>query len=158
MKPIPPFVVVADRGNLRAYILDNSHRTSALRLVQEVDFHEAHQRLGEMVTDKAGAFPKGGPKGGGAAGRAVASSAAERLTLVNELESQNIRHVARTITNLLNEHRPESWGMAAPEGIFNAILEEVDRPLHKNLTCRVRRDLTNVAASKLLAHLDQAGE
>jgi hypothetical protein len=152
MKAIPPFVVVADRGNLRAYTLDNSNRTSVLRLIEEVDFQEGHERLSEKVTDRAGSFPAGSPA------RSNGNSAAERLSLVEELDSQNLRHVGKTITDLLQAHRPESWALAAPEGIFNALLQEVERPLRQNLACEVHRDLTNVPSNRLLRYFDRDEE
>jgi hypothetical protein len=58
-----PFIVVADRGVVKAYELRQTakHGTAA-RLVMERKLGEAHERYRDKVTDQAGAFPSTGTR------------------------------------------------------------------------------------------------
>lgn len=150
MKP-PAFLVIADRGRLLAYAVDRTVRTPIPRLLEAVDFEEAHQRLGDQVSDKAGAFPV-------TAGGIHANAIAERMTLVAELETRGLRRVADRIATLLRRHRPESWAFAAPGEINGAILDALHAAYHSRLAQNLPRDLTRVPAGELLGHFSRALE
>ncbi len=145
MNKAPPFLIIADRGRLIAYSLEKTVRGPAPRVVESIDFVEAHTRLGEQLTDKAGAFP---------AGHGQATAAAERMTLETELDLRSFRVVADWITKLLEKHQPETWGFAAPSEINGAILDELRPELRQRLEKNVCRDLTKIPASELLAHFE----
>src|SRR4051794_28020333 len=113
----PPFIIVADRGQLKAYRVERSdagHLSPRLLLAR--DYAEPQQRFAEKFTDQAGAFPNGGSAGQG-------NSIAERMQLTAEGEMRAFRTIAGEITALLAEHRPERWGFAAPSEINGAILD-----------------------------------
>jgi len=130
---------------LIAYAVEKTVRGPAPHVVEAIDFVQAHKRLGEQVTDKAGAFP---------ASHGQATGAAERMTLETELDLRSFRAVADWITKLLDRHRPETWGFAAPSEINGAILDELRPELRQRLESNVCRDLTNIPAGELLDHFE----
>jgi len=142
-------LIVADRGCLRAYRIDRSTRDPVPRLSNAVDFPEGHQRLGNQVTDKVGSFPVMGSGG-------RASAATERMTLMAELEARTFRHVADRIIALLQQHRPDAWGFAAPGEINGAILEDIPSGFRERLVQNLPRDLTHVRPGELLGHFERA--
>ena len=146
---IPSLLIVADRGQLLAYAIDRSTRMPSLRLIDSTEFAEGHQRLSEQVTDKAGAFPVTGSGG-------QANAAAERMTLVAELDTRTLRRVADRITALLKEHCVESWDFAAPAEINRAILNSLQPSLRERLAQNLPLDLTHVPSKELLGHFVRA--
>jgi hypothetical protein len=138
-------LIVADRGRLLAYAVDESPRGPAPILLNAVHFAEGQQRLGEQVTDKAGAFPMAGSG-------THQNSAAERMKLVAELEMRTFRRAATCIAQLVKDLQPESWGFAAPSEINGAILDGIEPTVRARLAQNVARDLTNTPREKLLGH------
>lgn len=140
------FLIVADRGSLAAYEVDRTVKKPVARLVENKEFAESHLRLGEQVTDKAGAFPSAGG----------ATAAAERLTLAAELDARSIRRLSEHIAEWLKKHRPASWAFAAPAEINGAILDGVHPAFRERLTLNVRRDFIHVPAADLMDHFAKA--
>ena len=150
MRP-PSLLIVADRGRLLAYTVDRSVRTPVARLLESADFTEGHQRLGEQVTDKAGAFPV---TGGGYHANAVA----ERTSLVAELDARAFRRLADRIMMLLRHHRPDAWAFAAPGEINGSILNGLHPAFRERLVQNLPRDLACVPPDELLRHFTRAKE
>jgi hypothetical protein len=118
-------------------------------LVDSTEFAEGQQTLQEQFTDKAGSFPAGGTNGQG-------NSAPERMSLTAELEMRTFRQAAQRIIALLGEHRPESWGFAAPSEINGAILDGLPPHLLARLAENLPLDLTRTPADRLLEHFERA--
>jgi hypothetical protein len=105
-----PFIVVADRGVVKAYELRQTakHETAA-RLVMETKLEEAHERYRDKVTDQAGAFP---PTGNGGHGNAIAAPAEINSAIlqyipadVQKILEQNLKHdLAKIPAASLGEH------------------------------------------------------
>src|SRR4030095_7453954 len=111
MKKLPSFLIVADRGRLIAYTCESRRQRGTVpRMVAEVTFSEGHERLSQQVTDQAGSFPAAGTAGRG-------NAAAERMSLIEEMDTQNFRRVGNCINHVLSSHHPEDWGFAAPSEI-----------------------------------------
>ncbi len=142
----PSLVIVTDRGRFLAYSIDRSSHTPVPRLIESMDFVEGHMRLGEQVTDRAGSFPVTGSGG-------QANSAAERMTLVSELEMRSFRRVVERICAVLHEHRPESWAFAAPSEINGAILDGLPPAMKNRMDVNVKKDLVRVPPTELMSHL-----
>jgi hypothetical protein len=106
-------------------------------MVAEVTFSEGHERLSQQVTDQAGSFPAAGTTGRG-------NAAAERMSLIEEMDAQNFRRVGNCINHVLSSHHPEDWGFAAPSEINRAILEFVKPEFTGTLAQNVPKDLTKV--------------
>lgn len=146
----PSFIIVADRGSVKAYDIEQTPaRRLTTRLVETLRVEEAHGRYEDKVTDQAGGFPAGGTGGQG-------NAIAERMTLESENEMRSFRHVAEHMTKLLEERRPERWGFAAPSEINGAILDGLAPELRARLVRNVRSDLTNTPADELLSHFEKA--
>ena len=145
----PPFIIVADRGELKAYSVDRSTTRNAFpRLISGVRLREPHQRYAERFTDQAGAFPSGGTEGHG-------NSVAEKMTLVAEDETRTFRRIAGEITTLLKEHRPDRWAFAAPSEINGAILDGLAPDIREKLVQNLRRDLVKTDSTELLSHFTE---
>lgn len=112
-------------------------------MVAEVTFSEGHERLGEVVTDQAGGFPEAGTAGRG-------NAAAERMTLIHEIDLQNFRRVGNCINHVLSSHHPTEWGFAAPSEINRAILEYVKPEYTGKLCQNLPKDLTKIPAEEIV--------
>lgn len=147
MKTLPPILIVTDRGHFVAYRL---HPDSSPEVVEHATIAEGVQKLSEQVTDQAGGFPAGGTAGQG-------NSAAERLTLVNELEYRCFRQIGELIQSVLSEHGGP-WGFAAPSEINAAILGQLPKPLLENLRINLPKDIARVPAPDVPPHFLRALE
>lgn len=140
----PSLLFIADRGKLLTYAPNASAEKPTLDLVDRVDLPEGKDRLGEQVTDRAGAFP--------IAGDGSATSAAERMTLTAELEMRTFRDIAERIITLVEQRHPESWAFAAPSEINRAILDGLPAQTKQTLVQNLPLDLTNTPSGQLLDH------
>lgn len=148
--PIPPVIIIADRGRLKAYHLQHVEgQSSRLRLVTTHQFDEPRQRYSEKFTHQAGAFPSGGSGGQG-------NSTAERMLVEAEEEIRAFRRIAADITTLLQDFGVPRWAFAAPSEINGAILDGLHPALRQMLAQNLPRDLVNVEESKILAHFEKA--
>lgn len=146
--PTPPFLIVADRGCLKAFSVEKTpNRGNAPRLVETFEFPDAHGRFQDKVTDQAGAFPTGGSDGRG-------NSIAEEQNLESEMELRVLRQVAEHITTVLRQHQPESWGFAVPSEINRALVEGLDKDLQEKLRANVQRDLIHTDPSELRSRFE----
>lgn len=147
---IPSFLVIADRGQLKAFEVENNPTHGpAPRLVSALDFNEPRERYAEKFTDQAGAFPDGATNGQG-------NSIAERTKLAAEGEMRAFRTIAGEITELLKQHRPARWAFAAPSEINGAILDGLAPELKASLALNLPRDLVNTDPGELLGHFERA--
>ena len=90
-------IIVADRGSLKAYRVDETPtRGPSLRLIQAFDLTDAHGKLVDKVTDLAGRFPVSD----GAGGR-HANSIAERTQLETETDRRIHKQLADQIVEAL---------------------------------------------------------
>ena len=148
MSRIPSFLIVADRGRLLSYRVDNTGRTRSPRLVESLELIEGRQHLRELVTDRMGGFSNGGTFGQG-------NASAERMAVVEELSLRTIRNIAGRMTEFLDKHSPESWGFAAPGSINSTILEEMPLRWRNRLSHNLPLDLTKIPANELLEHFEE---
>jgi hypothetical protein len=118
-------------------------------MVAEVTFSEGLEKLSEQVTDQAGSFPSSGTTGRG-------NAAAERMSLIEEIDHQNFRRVGNCINHVLSSHHPEEWGFAAPSEINRAILEFVKPEFTGTLAQNVPKDLTRVPPGEVVERFEAA--
>jgi hypothetical protein len=150
MKKHPSFLIIADRGHLIAYTCETEiRRGSVPRMVAEVTFSEGLEKLGEQVTDQAGSFPAAGTAGRG-------NAAAERMSLIAEIDVQNFRRVGNCINHVLSSHHPDDWGFAAPSEINRAILEFVKPEFTGKLSHNLPKDLTKTPAGEVIERFEAA--
>lgn len=146
------FFIVADRGALKAFRAEKSaaDRPPRLTMVQAVEFAQAHQKISEMNTDMAGAFPKGSTFAGSNGGRHQNSTAEKHYDI--ELDRRSARQLGTLISNILRQEHPASWSFAAPSDFKDQVLGEIDQEFQQKLAEYVPRDLVNVAHTDLLSH------
>ena len=144
MKPIPSLLITAGRGQLVSYLC---HDGKTLEKIDTVRFEEGSEKLSDLVTDQAGAFPN-------SAGPGTAS--AERLPLLEELENRCIRRIAATIKEHLVRIRPGIWGFAAPQAINRAVLDELGPEPLNTLAVNLQLNITNAAPREILKHFTHA--
>ena len=147
MKP-PPFFVVADRGHMKAYHIEQAAgRSPAATVAEKLDLEESRLKYDERFTDQAGAFPSRSAPG-------IANGIAERMSLEGENNARIYRHLAQHLTEWLKRYQPRFWGFAAPCEINHAVLHELAPDYRKNLVLNLKHDLVKVPVSELLQRLN----
>lgn len=139
-------VVVADRGSLKAYkVNDTPNRGPSLQLIQAFNIMDAHGRMQDKFTDEAGAFPN-------AAGPGAMNSIAERHGIANETDRRIHRELADYIANVVKQEGAEGWSFAAPGAIHNAITDLLPNQVRDRIVEHVNSDLVNIEPAKLPSH------
>src|SRR5215213_3974895 len=147
---IPSFLVVADRGCVKAFEVENTpNRGPMPRLAATFQVSAEPDRYRDEYSDRMGSFPNGGTNGKG-------NSVAERHSVGEELQARAVREVAKHIDQLLSLHHPASWGLAAPSEIANAVVDKLTGDRRANLKTVVKHDLINVDAKALIAQFQDA--
>lgn len=140
------FVVVADRGSLKAYkVNETPNRGASLQLVQAFNIMDAHGRMQDKVTDEAGAFPN-------AAGPGAMNSIAERQGIANETDRRIQRELAEKIAEAVKREAAEGWSFAAPSTIHSAITDLLPNDVRDRIVEHVNSDLVNIEPAKLPSH------
>lgn len=143
-------IIAADLGGLKAFRLtrDEITETRRIELIQRSDAPRGDERISDRVTDQAGRFPVGNAIAGGQ------MSHGENHNLESEIQARAIRKVAEEIGEWVAEENPKNWYLAANNEIEQRIVDALDDSVRRKLTKRVRRNLTKVDKSELLAHFD----
>jgi len=143
------FVIVADRGSLKAYRVDETPtRGPSLQLVQAFNLTDAHGKLIDKVTDLAGRFPVTD----GAGAHRGAASIAERTQLENETDRRIYKQLADQIAKIVSENGAEGWSFAAPSEIHSAIVDLLPGRVRDRIVEHVKSDLVKVEPAKLPNH------
>ncbi|PYL06307.1 MAG: hypothetical protein DME34_09305 [Verrucomicrobia bacterium] len=143
------FVIVADRGSLKAYRVDETPtRGPSLQLVQAFNLTDAHGKLIDKVTDLAGRFPVTD----GAGAHRGAASIAERTQLENETDRRIYKQLADQIAKIVSENGTEGWSFAAPSEIHSAIVDLLPGRVRDRIVEHVKSDLVKVEPAKLPNH------
>ncbi|CAN5506881.1 hypothetical protein BH18VER1_BH18VER1_14210 [soil metagenome] len=145
-------IIVADRGSLKAYKVDNApNRGPSLQLSQSIELTDAHGRYQDKVTDQAGRFPVG--DGGGAAGMGRHQNAsAERQGIAMETDRRIHKQLAESITEVVQHAGIEGWSLAAPASIHSAIVDLLPQPVRDRIVEHVKSDLVKIEPAKLPEH------
>lgn len=145
-------VIVADRGNLKAYKVDETpNRGASLQLVQAFELTDAHGRYQDKLTDQAGRFPVG--DGGGQAGSGRHQNAiAERQGLETENDRRLHKQLADHVEEIIRAQAPEGWSFAAPASINSTIVDLLTSDIRDRIVENVKSDLVNIEAAKLPTH------
>ena len=145
-------VIVADRGNLKAYRVDETpSRGPSLQLVQAFELTDAHGRYQDKLTDNAGRFPVG--DGGGQAGSGRHMNAiAERQGLETENDRRLHKQLADHVEEIIRAQAPEGWSFAAPASINSTVVDLLTSDIRDRIVENVKSDLVNIEPAKLPAH------
>jgi hypothetical protein len=147
--PTVPFIMVADRGMLKAYEVRQTNHGPSPHLIRGVNFNSAREHYRDKLTDQAGAFPSTGSS-------KHANAIAEKQTLEAEEDARLFKSIADQIERLIRQYQPITWSFAAPAEINPHILKQIPADLQKILTENVKHDLTRTHAADLRKHFDHA--
>jgi Protein required for attachment to host cells len=140
-------IVVADRGSVKAYRVDETpNRCASLHLVQAFELTDAHGRYGQKLTDQAGRFPVGDGNG------RHANSIAERTALENKKDRRICKQLVEHIAEVVKRETAEGWSFAAPSSIHASITELLPAPIRNRVVEHVKSDLVKIEPSKLSNH------
>ncbi len=141
-------IIVADRGSLKAYRVDETPtRGPSLQLVQAFDLTDAHGRLLDKVTDQAGRFPVGD----GGSGRHM-NAIAERTQMEAETDRRIHKQLAERIVELVKADGVSGWSFAAPGSCHKAIIDLLPGEVRDRVVEHVKSDLVNTEPAKLIPH------
>jgi len=134
-------IVLADLGRVKAYRVthDAMAPKPQLELVYYCEFIDAHNRLIDRVSDRAGRFALSGTPG---------ASNGENHNLGVETERRLIRQVAQKIGELVEGER--YWFLAAGEGINGRIVEQLRPDTRAALSRNLAADLVKTPKQQLL--------
>jgi len=125
------FIVVADRGSLRAYRVDETvTRGPNLQLVQAFDIPDVSDRSSGGRTSPMTDWPQ----------------------LEAESERRICQQLADQIAKIVEAERVEGWSFAAPASIYTAIVDLLPVEIRERIVEHVRSDLVKTEASKLPEH------
>jgi hypothetical protein len=149
------FIIVADRGNLKAYRVEKvpNGRPPRLQLVQALTLTDAHMKISDINTDLAGRFPAGSTPGQ-SQGRHQNAIAEQHLDI--EIDRRIVKQLAEHIGSILKHEQPGSWSFAAPSTINRAVLNELDPAFARQLGVNLQSDLVNIDPADLLERFDGA--
>jgi hypothetical protein len=140
-------IIVADRGSLKAYRVDETpNRGASLQLVQAFEITDAHGRYDAKLTDQAGRFPVSDGNG------RHANSIAERTALETENDRRICKQLAEHIAEVVKREAVEGWSFAAPASIHATIAEMLPAPIRNRLVEHVKSDLVKIEPAKLASH------
>ncbi len=140
-------VVVADRGSLKAYkVNETPTRGPSLQLVQAFDITDAHGRLVDKVTDMAGRFPVADGNG------RHMNGVAERTQLENEYDRRIHRQLVDEIVKVVKTEAAAGWSFAAPAAIHAAIVDQLPAAVRDRIVEHVKSDLVKTEPARLPSH------
>ncbi|MBW6488622.1 host attachment protein [Sulfurimonas sp.] len=113
----------------------------SLELLESAESADTHKKLSEKVSDQQGNFKSVGGSGAG-----------EDHNLVLEWERRRVKEIGEQITDALQRHTHETWGLAAPKAINNQIVELLNEENKKSLKKNLLSDLAKIPNHKLLEH------
>ncbi len=142
-------VIVADRGSLKAYRVDETPtRGPSLHLVQAFDLTDAHGKLTDKLTDVAGRFPVTN----GAGAHHGAASVAERTHLEAETHRRIEKQLADEIVKIVALGQNQGWSFAAPAEIHGAVVDLLPAAVRDQIVEHVKSDLVKTEPAKLQTH------
>jgi protein required for attachment to host cells len=143
-------VVVADLACFKAFRLENNHPhpTRHLKLVEEFNSTDAHEKLVDRVTDLAGRFPRSS----GGAGARGAMSDGERHNFELESRKRLVRQLAQRLNALARGPEIECCLLAASREINHQLLEELEPSVRAKIEKNVPADLTKMEQAEILRH------
>ena len=143
-------VVVTDLGCFKAYRLENNHpnQTPRLEPVQEFNNADAHDKLGDKVTDLSGRFRRST----GAAHTTGAMSDGERHNIELEARKRLVRQHAQRLNALARSKDIERCLLAASREINHQLLDELEPQVRAKIEKNVHADLTKLERAEILRH------
>ena len=141
-------VVVADRGSVKAYRVDETPtRGPSLHMVQAFNTTGAHGKLIDKITDLAGRFAVTDSPGPHHHQSSIAESKLE-----NETDRRILKQLADEIAKIVRAAQGQGWSFAAPSEIHSAIVDLLPDPVRNRIVEHVKSDLVKVEPARLPNH------
>jgi len=143
-------VVVADLACLKAYRLENNHPHKSLRLelVEEFNNAEAHEKMGDKVSDLSGRFPRRT----GAQHTTGGMSDGERHNIELESRKRLVRQLAQRLNGLMRGKEIERCLLAASREINHQLLDELEPQVRAKIEKNIPVDLTKLDRAEIMGH------
>ncbi len=125
------FVIVADRGSLRAYRVDETAaRGPSLKLVQAFDNTDASKRPGRHHPASTTDWPQ----------------------LEIETNRRIYKQLADQIARVVESDGVDGWSFAAPASVYRAIVDLLPAEIRERIVEHVKSDLVKIEAAELSKH------
>ena len=142
-------VIVVDLGHFKAFKVTKAQMESArVTLIESYDSIDAHGKLGEKFSDKAGRFKRGDGQ------RKEAKGSGEPHNIKTEGEKRSTKLIANDINALISKEGYPKWDLAAPGKINKQIIEHLASDVKKELGRSIPSDLTETAKNKILSYFE----
>lgn len=139
-------IFVVDLGHFKAYRISDTPTGPKIDLVDSRDYIDAHGKLSEKVTDKAGRFGQGRGKEGAAKGYG------EPHNIALEEEKRLLKLIAEDISAVLGREDCSACYLAAPGEINSRIVGNLSPGLASRIAKNVAANLTKMKKSELLSY------
>lgn len=141
-------IFVVDLGHFKAYRISDTPTGPKITLVESTDYVDAHEKLSEKVTDRAGRFGLGRGKEGAAKGYG------EPHNMELEEEKRILKLIADNISTVLGREGCGEWYLAAPGEINGRIVNNLAPGVASSLGKNVPADLTKTKKAELLSYFE----
>jgi hypothetical protein len=181
----PQFIIVTDRGALRAGWLESAAlesksesllepllkaetegslhrpppgrmpvtRPPRFRSVAAIDFVHPRQHFVEQVTDLSGNYSAAASSGMSGAPRRMPSSSSD-VHWKLEADRRAVADLARTIGEILQKEKPETWILSAPADIHASLVEHLAQSCRGRLLGVIPKNLVSSDHESLVAHFE----
>ncbi len=140
-------IIVVDLGHFKAFKVTKAQMESArITLIESYDSIDAHGKLGEKLSDRAGSFKRGDGQ------RKEAKGSGEPHNMKIELEKRLTKLIANDINSLITREDFPDWNLSAPGKINGQIIENLAPDVKNKLGESITADLTKTAKSKILSY------
>jgi hypothetical protein len=140
-------IIIVDSGHFKAFKVTKAQMESArITLIEGYDSIDAHGKLGEKFSDRAGRFNRGDGQ------RKEAKGSGEPHNMKIELEKRLTKLIANDINSLITREDFPKWNLSAPGKINGQIIENLAPDVKNKLGESITADLTKTAKSKILSY------
>lgn len=139
-------IFVVDLGHFKTYRISDTPTGPKIDLIESRDYIDAHGKLSEKVTDRAGRFGIGRGKEGAAKGYG------EPHNLALEEEKRIVKLIAEDISTVLGREEYREWYFAAPGEINGKVVSNLAPGLASGIAKNVPADLTKTKKAELLSY------
>lgn len=141
-------VVLTDLGAVKAYRVyrDEMNGSPRIELREAVENPDAHQRMGETLSDQAGRFPTGAGTG--------QMSHGENHNLRTENEKRLIERLSQQVNEIVRSSDAPYFYFAAPREINQRVVDGFESGVRSKMLKNVGSDLVKVDKSAILSHFE----
>ncbi len=137
-------IIVVDLGHFKTYrVILSEFESTRIELIKAYDTIEAHVKMSDKVSDRAGRF-------GSDSSKKTRKGFGEPHNIETEKKKRLVKQISGEIESLLEKESPSKWFLAAEKSINRQIIENLPLKLSKLLDKNIVADLTKTEKKKLL--------